>query len=439
MALRSSPALYFASYGLSLLGSGIASVVMPLLVLARTGDVLAAGLIASASTAASALTGLVSGLLVDRVDRRLVSFGSTLLTALSLAALPLVDVLWGLDLGWFLALAVVSAIIRIPGMTAHETLLPALARLGRTGPGRLDRLVASRETVANVLLLAGPGLGGLLIGLLGTTPLALLTTAGTSVLAALCTLALDPRAGRIPAGPLRKSESAGVAEGEPSSPTLGAVRHAVGDLVGSWRFVARNPILLGSTLVSAVLVAVIAALQSTLMPAYFTGVGEPGMTGLTLSALAAGSIAGSALYLATAGRVRRRTWFVVGMVGLLVGFAAVGSMVSPWVVLAGAAVVGLTNAPSGAILGVLTIEATPDALRGRVLGAQNTIMLAAPALTTAPVAALASAAGLPVAGIVLAAAVAATAVVALVVPAFRSLEPPVEEPVAEPVGAAAGG
>lgn len=404
MPLRSGPALYFASYGLSLLGSGIASVVMPLLVLDRTGDVLAAGVIASASTAASAVTGLVSGLLVDRVDRRLVSFASTVLTALALAALPVIDTLWGLNLAWFLALAVLSAVIRIPGMTAHETLLPALVRIGGR---RLDRLVAARETVGNVLLLAGPGLGGLLIGLLGTTPTALLVTAGASVLAALCTLALDPRSGRVPPGERRGG---------------GAVRRAVGDLAGSWRFVARTPLLLGSTLVNAVLVAVIAALQTTLMPAYFTGIGEPGLTGLTLSALAGGSIAGSALYLATAGRVSRRTWFVVGMLGLVVGFAAIGSLASAWVVLAGAAVVGLTNAPAGAILGVLTIEATPDAMRGRVLGAQNTIMLAAPALTSAPVAAVASAAGLPVAGVLLAAAVAATAVVALVVPTFRTLE-----------------
>lgn len=46
-AVRRSPALWFASYGLSLLGGGIAAVVMPLLVLDRTGDVLAAGLLAT--------------------------------------------------------------------------------------------------------------------------------------------------------------------------------------------------------------------------------------------------------------------------------------------------------------------------------------------------------------------------------------------------------
>lgn len=66
------------------------------------------------------------------------------------------------------------------------------------------------------------------------------------------------------------------------------------------------------------------------------------------------------------------------MVGTLVGFAAVGRMASPWLLLAAAALVGLTNAPASALLGVLTVEATPDGMRGRVLGAQNTLVLAAP-------------------------------------------------------------
>jgi MFS family permease len=407
--MRHSPAAYLASYGLSLLGKGIAGVVMPLLVLDRTGDVLAAGVLATVATAASVATGLVSGLLVDRVDRRSVSIVSDLLAAASVAALPVVDALWGLDMTWFLTLAVVGAVIRVPGMTAQETLLPALARLGPDTTGRLDRLIATRETVGNVVVLAGPGLGGLLVAVLGLTPALMLATATTSLLAALTTLLLDPRAGRVP----RREHAPG-----------GALRRAGGDLLVSWRFLGRNRLVLGATLISAVLIAVLSSLQSTLMPAYFTAQDLPGLTGLTLSAIAAGSIAGSALFATTAGRVRRRTWFVIGMIGTLTGFAAVGTMASPWLVLGGAALVGLTNAPVAAVLGVLTVEATPDAMRGRVLGAQNTAMLAAPAVTSAPLAAVAATAGLPAAGAVLAGLAGVTAVIALVVPAFRSLDDP---------------
>ncbi|MEU1897591.1 MFS transporter [Nocardiopsis dassonvillei] len=441
--MRRSATVYFASYGLSLLGKGIAGVVMPLLVLERTGDVLAAGVLATASTAASALAGLVCGLIVDRIDRRWVSVVSDLLAALSVAALPVVDALWGLNMAWFLALGVVGAVIRVPGMTAQETLLPALARLGAdrpvgrggrrgrsgaAGPGRLDRLIATRETMGNVLLLAGPGLGGLLVGLLGLSSALLLVTAATSLLAAATTLLLDPRAGRVAR---RRPDPADTAEASGAAALGGSVRRAVTDLLEGWRFLGRTRLLLGTTLISAVLVAVLSSLQTTLMPAYFTGQGLPGLTGLTLSALAAGSIAGSALYAATAGRVRRRSWFVLGMSGTLVGFGAIGTMASPWLVLGAAALVGLTFAPASAVLGVLTVEATPDHMRGRVLGAQNTVMLAAPALTSAPLAAVATAAGLPVAGAVLAVLASVTAVAALVAPVFRSLDDPRGR---EPVG-----
>ncbi|MBO4240970.1 MFS transporter [Pseudonocardia alni] len=421
--MRRSPALWLAAYGLTLLGGGIMAAVLPLLVLQRTGDVLAAGVLATVTTTASALTGLVSGLVVDRVDRRLVTVVAGVLGAAVVAALPVVDALWGLGMTAFLVLGVLGAVVRVPAMTAQEVLLPALVRLDPR-PGRLDRLIALRENLANVLLLAGPAIGGLLVALAGPASTVLVVTASTSLLAALTAALLDPRAGRVE-GVLRTAPG-------------GAVRRAVRDLAASWVFLAGQPLVLGATLVSAVLVAVIAALQTTLMPAYFTALDLPALAGLTLSALAAGGLAGSVLYAALVNRVRRRTWFVVGMLGFGTGFALVGSLASPWVVLGAAALVGFTNAPVGAVLGVLTIEATPDALRGRVLGAQNTLLLAAPALTAAPVAALASAVGLGAAGIALAAVAVGTALVALVAPAFRDLGEPGTADAAAPAPATAG-
>lgn len=426
-ALRRSPALWLTAYGLTLLGGGIMAAVLPLLVLQRTGDVLAAGVLATVTTTASALTGLVSGLVVDRVDRRLVTVVAGVLGAAVVAALPVVDALWGLGMTAFLVLGVLGAVVRVPAMTAQEVLLPALVRLDPR-PGRLDRLVALRENLANVLLLAGPAVGGLLVAFAGPASTVLVVTAATSLLAALTAALLDPRAGRVE-GVLRTAPG-------------GVVRRAVRDLAESWVFLAGQRLVLGATLVSAVLVAVIAALQTTLMPAYFTALELPALAGLTLSALAAGGLAGSVLYAALVNRVRRRTWFVFGMLGFGAGFALVGSLASPWLVLGAAALVGFTNAPVGAVLGVLTIEATPDALRGRVLGAQNTLLLAAPALTAAPVAALASTSGLGAAGIALAAVAVGTALVALVTPAFRDLgepgepgEPGVADALAPPVTA----
>lgn len=412
---RSGPGLYLGSYGLSLLGAGVASVLMPLLVLERTGDLMAAGLLATVATGTAAVAGVLGGVVVDRVDRRVVSAVSDVASAASLAALPLVDAVWGLDLTWFLVLAVVGAVVRVPGMTAHEALLPGLARLhgaGRDGGGRrpLDRLIGVRETLSGVLLLAGPGVGGLLVALLGLTPTLLFAVAAANLVAGVLTVAIDPRAGRVL--PARRLVGGG----------RGALRRTAGELLAGWRFLGRSRIVLGATLVSASFVATISSLQSILMPAYFSAQDLPALTGLTLSAFAAGSLVGSTVFAATTGRVRRRTWFVVGMVGALVGFAALATLASPWLVLGAAALVGLTNAPAGAVLGVLTVEATPDVRRGRVLGAQNAILLGAPALTGAPLGALAATAGLPVAAAALAGLAGVTAVVALLAPVFRDLD-----------------
>ncbi|MGX1738720.1 MFS transporter [Corynebacterium flavescens] len=133
------------AYSLSLLGNGVASVLFPLLVLAKTGDILAAGVIASATAAVSAVVGVLAGVVIDRVNRRTVSIVSDILSAASIAALPLVDHLWGLNLTWFIVLGIIGAFGDIPGMTARETMLPRLVELGDGAKaGRLDRLVGIR-------------------------------------------------------------------------------------------------------------------------------------------------------------------------------------------------------------------------------------------------------------------------------------------------------
>ncbi|GAB3615912.1 MFS transporter [Okibacterium endophyticum] len=403
--------VYLSSYCLSLLGNGIASVIFPLLVLARTGDVLATGVVAGVTAGVAAVVGLFAGLVVDRLNRRTVSIVSDLLSAASIAALPLVDIIWGLNMTSFVVLAVVGAFGDAPGMTARETLLPGLVRLAGGRPGALDRLVGIRESLAAVLMLAGPGIGGLLVWISGVGSTVLLITAGMSALAAVLSWGIDRRAG-IPEASDRSA---------PASSRRG-VRGVFSDLMVGWGFLMRNRLVLAATLLSAVLVAVMVALQTTLMPAYFLAEDAAGLTGLVLAGVSLGTLLGAGLYAATIGKVTRRTWFVIGMLGTIVGFFLVGTMLAPWVVLAAAVLIGLTNGPISAVLGVATIEATPDGMRGRVLGAQNALMLATPAISTAPIAAVASVWGLQAAGIGLAVAVTVVACLALFAPAFRTLD-----------------
>ncbi|MFD1200681.1 MFS transporter, partial [Leucobacter albus] len=188
---------YFGSYCLSLLGNGIASVLFPLLVLAKTGDVLAAGIVATATTGVGAVIGVFAGVVVDRFNRRTVSIISDTLSALSVAALPVVDAVWGLSLTWFIALGVLGAFGDVPGLTARESMLPRLVAHQRARSGALDRLVGAREALSGVLLIVGPGLGGLIVWLAGVSSAAMWITAGTSLAAALVTLTLPRDIGTV--------------------------------------------------------------------------------------------------------------------------------------------------------------------------------------------------------------------------------------------------
>ncbi|SJN11934.1 major facilitator superfamily MFS_1 [Leucobacter sp. 7(1)] len=409
--MNRNTAVYLGSFSLSLLGNGIAAVLFPLLVLARTGDLLAAGILASINAGVAAVVGVLAGVVVDRFNRRTVSIVSDLLSSASIAALPVVDAIWDLDLSWFIVLSVIGTFGDTPGMTARETMLPRLVRLAGGKPAALDRLVGIREALAATLILIGPGLGGLLVLLWGVSSAVLLITAATSLAAALLTLALSPRAGEIEAD-----------SGAETTQATRGVRGVLQDLMLGWRFLLGNRLVLGVSLVSAVFAALMAGLQATILPAYFAEHRLPELSGIAIAAVALGSVIGAGLYAGSIGTTSRRRWFVFGMLGSVLGFSVLGALGAPWLVVVGSVVIGVTHAPMSAALGVATIEATPDRMRGRVLGAQHALMLAAPALTSAPLAAIAMTWGLPAAGLGVAAVMTVTAVIALTAPAFQTLD-----------------
>jgi MFS family permease len=423
--MRRDTWVYLSAYSLSLLGNGIATVLFPLLVLARTGDVLAAGVVASVTAAVAAVVGALGGVVVDRVNRRTVAIVSDLLSAGSIAALPVVDSFWGLDLGWFIALSAIGAFGDVPGMTAREAMLPRLAR-SHSGDD-LPRLMGMREALAGVLMIVGPAVGGLLVGLAGIGAIPLLITAGTSTCAALVTCGLNPNVGSTGATTDGAGSASVAVDGEmdPLTDTdrrpHKSGRHVTGDLAEAWRFALRTPLVRGTTLLMALLAGVVAAHQMTLMPAYFTAMDRPDLSGFAATGIACGGILGAILFAAASGRVTRRTWFVLGACGMTVGLVVVGLLPGPWVVIGGLVLVGLGNGPVSAVLGVAAVEAVPDAMRGRVLGVQNSVVLAAPALTAAPLAALASGRGLGTATVILAVAATVGLLAALITPTFRTL------------------
>lgn len=392
---------YLLADALSLLGNAVAAVALPWLVLVRTGDAAAAGVIAAATAVPMLLAAVVGGLMIDRFGRRRVSVAADLASAVCVAAIPLVDSATGLTIGACIALAVAGALFDVPGMTAREALAPDVAKAAKIP---LERLAGLREGTGGVVLIVGPAVAGGLLVVLDPTTL-LWATAACSALAAGTTATLPRTVGA----------SVATAGGGP--------RVAQADLAAGLA-VLRNDRVLGTlTLISVAAVGVLVPLQGLVLPVHLVAEDAPGRLGLVITFLALGGIAGAGLYAAVGSRCRRRHVFVVAELVLAAGVLGLALLPPTPLLLASAGLAGLGSGPLPALLLVLVNERIPEAVLGRVLGLQNAVVLAAAPVGLLGAGLLVESIGLRPTGMLMAGAWLALVVATLLAPALRVLEP----------------
>ena len=117
---------------LSGMSNGVVTIAIPWLVLQRTGSVTAAGLVAALSALPGIIASPLAGWAVDHFGRRIVSIVSDVLSAISVAAIPLVAMVTDLNLAIILALAMLGAVFDPAGYTARRALIPDVAEeIGR--------------------------------------------------------------------------------------------------------------------------------------------------------------------------------------------------------------------------------------------------------------------------------------------------------------------
>lgn len=354
--MRIVAASYLASHFLSLLGNGVVAVAFPLIVLQITGSPLSMGAISAATAIPAVAIGLVAGIVIDRWNRRNISVASDLISAASVAALPLVDAIWGLELWWFIVLGIIGAFGDVPGGTAREVLVATVSQ--RSGVP-LERLVGIRQTLTSAALVIGPALAGTLVALLGPSTV-FFVTAALSASAALLTLVI-PRA----AGVVIQDSATRETPWQQITGGIKVLRHS--------RFlVATIVLIIGLTTVGG-------GLQGLVLPLHFSILGRPEILGLVLTTMSAGMLAGALVFAVMGTCVTRRVWLTIGFIFLTIGFIGMSTLASLPVIFGSALVVGISNAMLGGVLGVLQVEKTPDRARGRVLALQNTaLQLAAP-------------------------------------------------------------
>ncbi|MDO4437466.1 MAG: MFS transporter [Coriobacteriaceae bacterium] len=376
--LKSTASRYLISDALSLLGNSIAGVVLPLVLLARTGDVLAAGSLALICAGPQFICGILGGALLDRVNRKLTCVVSDLISALAVALLPIVDATFGLSFGWFAALGLLGAVGDVPGMTARDALLPEVC--GREGV-ELQRFVGASQSIGSLITIAGPAVAALLIGAMPDVD-ALWVTAACSFAAALVTLTLPKGVGAIAhAREVTPASETHPAQTRTSSAFEGG---AVRSLLNSGRSILANGLtalfvksrlLRASTLLSFCLTMVMASWQGIILPTHFTEAGTPELTGVFVSAMGLGMLVGSMGYTACSHLLSRRAWLCASLMGTAAAAVVMSTLPNTALLLISAAALGLFAGPASALLSFFAFDLVDDSCRGAAMGTLNALYL----------------------------------------------------------------
>jgi MFS family permease len=339
----------WAASAVSNLGDGVALVAAPLLAAALTRDpALVAGL-AFAQRLPWLLFALLSGALVDRLDRRRVMAAVGVSRALLIGALGIAVLL---DLATIPLLYAVFFLLSTGETlfdTAAATVLPAVVH--REGLPRANARLSGALTVTNQFV--GPPLGGSLFAAAAALPFLL----GAGGLAAAAALILALR------GTFRVARAAGAPPADLRAEIAAGVRWL-------WRHRLLRTLALALALLNLTLVAQVSVM--VLFARERLGLGPAGY-GILIATYGVGGVLGSLV----AGRViarlgAGRTLRIAICIEAAVP-AALALSSSPLLAGAVLALFGCHATVWGALLSSLRQELTPDGLRGRVASAYRFI------------------------------------------------------------------
>jgi H+ antiporter protein len=389
-------------------GNGISIVAFPWLVLQRSGSALEASVVAMAGTLPLLAATLIAGAAVDYLGRRRVSMIADTLSAVSVAAVPVLTLAFGVDVinvAVLAALAALGAFFDPAGMTARETMLPEAA--GRAG-WTLDRSNSVYEAVFNLSYIVGPGIGGLLIATLGGVN-TMWVTATAFVLSI------------VSIGVLRLEGT-----GKPDRDTL--PENVWAGIVEGLRFVWRHPVLRTLAFVDLAATGLYMPMESVLFPKYFTDRNEPAQLGWVLMALSVGGLIGALGYAVLSKHMSRRTTMLTAVITLGVAMTVIAFLPPLPLILVLCAVVGLVYGPIAPIYNYVMQTRAPKHLRGRVVGVMGSLAYAAGPLGLILAGPLADAAGLHATFLALALPMLLLGVIAVFLPALRDLDRPPAQP-----------
>ncbi|HEV7526392.1 MAG TPA: MFS transporter [Acidimicrobiia bacterium] len=385
---------------ISFLGSTMTAAALPFQVYRQTNSSLAVGLLGVAQLGPLLVFSIVGGALADSIDKRLLLIGVTIAAAACSTGLAVNASLDHPQLWLVFVLGATASGVTAVTFPVLRSLLPLLLE-----ESLRPAAFALQSTYGSFGMMAGPAVGGVLIGTVGLT-----STYGVDV--ATYALALAAFAGIAAAPPVGDGDRASVA----------SIRHGL-------RFLRGQPVII--SVFGIDLLAMIFGMPRALFPALTARLGGGAtLYGFLLSSVAAGAFVAS-LTSGWTTRVRRQGLAVLWSVAIWgAAIAVAGLTVSIAIVLACLAAAGAADMISGVYRSAIAADVTPDDLRGRISGVELAVYAGGPQLGDVEAGVVGGLVSVPfaiVSGGV--ACVAAAAVFALRVKSFTRYVSPVAEQV----------
>ncbi|MEV4639820.1 MFS transporter [Actinoplanes sp. NPDC049548] len=329
---------------LSMLGSRIAFVAIPWLVLTTTDSPILAGVAGFAEMLPYVLAGLLGGPLIDRIGPRPVAVAADLTSVPVVCAVPLLWHSGARSFGLLVVLVAVAGALRGFGDAGKRTLFPrVLAASGMS----TERGTALYDGIGRAATLAGLPLAGLLVATVGAADV-LLFDAATFGASALLVAFLVPG---TPPGPADQRYLAALAEG--------------------FRYLRGDRLSLGIVTMLFATNLFDQAYSTVFVPLWIRDVlHSPAALGMTGAAFGAGAVAGNLAYTVLAPRLpRHRTFALCFLLGGSAQLFALALTDRLWILLLTAAGAGALLSTVNPILMAVAYERIPPDLQGRVLGA----------------------------------------------------------------------
>ncbi len=381
--------------------NGITMVAFPWLVLQTTGDARATATIAAVTALPLLASMLFAGAVVDVLGRRAVAITSDVLSMLSVLLVPVLAATVGLGFGLLLLVAALGAVFDPAGLTARETMLPAASRSAGLS---LERANGVHETSYSVAFLVGPGIGGVLIGVVGSTATFWATSVAFAMSAALMAVTRMPASAR----PARSERPHGMWR----STRVGLA------------FLWEDRVLRAVAILTALLVGVWLPVEGVVLPVLFNALDQPERLGFLVTAMSAGGVIGALGYTWLGPRLRRRPAFVVALVGCAIPVLAMAFLPPYPVMLVLGVLTGVFFGAVNPITNLAMQNRTPEALRGRVVGVMGSAAYAAGPLGYLVAGPLVEAWGAQAVFVLFTALLLVVSVATAFLPALRGLDDP---------------